>query len=121
MDQDSADSNEKASTTFPGTVEKIIKPADPREPEKAQMAIEGAEELSREIRVDNVLKDEKGEDVALKKGAPVDVTIEADSKDTINKEGLAASFRQFTSFRGSKYRMYCMETCAASLLHEVKV
>jgi hypothetical protein len=86
MGQDSAGSNEKPSTTLPGIVEKIIKSPDPREPEKAQIAIEGAEELYREIRVDNVLKDQKGEDVALKKGAPVDVTIEADSKDTIKKK-----------------------------------
>jgi hypothetical protein len=31
------------------------------------------------------LKDEKGEEVALKEGAPVDVTIEADEKDTTKK------------------------------------
>ena len=86
MGQDSAKSNEKPSTTLPGTVEKIIKPIDPREPEKAQIEIEKGEDLYREIRVDNVLKDEKGEDVALKEGAPVDVTIEADKKDTTKKE-----------------------------------
>ena len=85
MGQDSADSNEKASTTLPGIVEKIIKSPDPREPEKAQIAIEGAEELYREIRIDNTLKDEKGEDVALKQGAPVDVTIEADPQDTTKR------------------------------------
>jgi hypothetical protein len=86
MGQDSADSNEKASTTLPGIVEKIIKSPDPREPEKAQIAIEGAEELYREIRIDNTLKDEKGEDVALKQGAPVDVTVEADPQDTTKKK-----------------------------------
>ena len=121
MDQDSADSNEKASTTFPGTVEKIIKPADPREPEKAQMAIEGAEELSREIRVDNVLKDEKGEDVALKKGAPVDVTIEADSKDTIKKKDEPRTFGNVCFIPRFKIQNVLYRTRAASLLHEVKV
>ena len=68
-----------------GAVEKVIKPADPREPDKAQIAIERAEDLYREIRVENVLKDENGEEVALKEGAPVDVTIEADKKDTTKK------------------------------------
>jgi hypothetical protein len=76
----------KPSTTLPGTVEKIIKPILPGEAEKAQIDIEGAEELYREIRVDNTLKDEKGEKVAIKEGAPVEVTIEADKKDTIKKE-----------------------------------
>ena len=81
----SPEEKDKPSTTLPGTVEKIIKPIDPREPEKAQIEIEKGEDLYREIRVDNVLKDEKGEDVALKEGAPVDVTIEADKKDTTKK------------------------------------
>jgi predicted DNA-binding antitoxin AbrB/MazE fold protein len=31
------------------------------------------------------LKDEKGEEVALKEGARVDVTVEADKKDTTKK------------------------------------
>jgi mannose-6-phosphate isomerase-like protein (cupin superfamily) len=54
MGEDSAKSDEKLSTTLPGTVEEIIKPADPREPEKAHIAIDGAEDLDREIRVDNI-------------------------------------------------------------------
>jgi hypothetical protein len=86
MGQDSADSNEKASTTLPGIVEKIIKPSDPRDPEQAQIAVEGAEDLYREIRIENTLKDEKGQEVALKQGASVDVTIEADPEDTIKKK-----------------------------------
>ncbi len=85
MGQDSAESNDKPSTTLPGTVEKIIKPIDPRKPEKAQIDVEGAEDLYREIRIENTLKDEKGEEVALKEGASVDVTIEADKKDTTKK------------------------------------
>ena len=77
---------DKPSTTLPGTVEKIIKPVVPSEPEKAQINIEGAEDLYREIRVENTLKDENGEEVAIKEGASVDVTIEADKKDTTKKE-----------------------------------
>jgi predicted DNA-binding antitoxin AbrB/MazE fold protein len=85
MDKDSSGANEKPSTTLPGTVEKIIKSPDPNEPEKAQIAIEGAEELYREVRIDNVLKNKNGEKVALNEGAEVDVTIEADEKDTTQK------------------------------------
>jgi hypothetical protein len=83
----SPEEKDKPSTTLPGTVEKIIKPVVPSEPEKAQINIEGAEDLYREIRVENTLKDENGEAVAIiKEGASVDVTIEADKKDTTKKE-----------------------------------
>ena len=85
MDKDSSGADEKPSTTLPGTVEKIIKSFDPTAPEKAQITVEGAEELYREVRIDNVLKDENGKEVALKKGAKVDVTIEVDPKDIIKK------------------------------------
>jgi hypothetical protein len=81
----SPEEGDKPSTTLPGTVEKIIKPVVPSEPEKAQISIEGGEVLYREIRIENTLKDEKGEEVAIKEGASVDVTIEADKKDTTKK------------------------------------
>jgi hypothetical protein len=68
-----------------GNLEKIIKPIDPSEPEKVQINVEGAEPLYQEIRIENTLTDKKGEEVALKVGAPVDVTIEADKKDTTKK------------------------------------
>jgi hypothetical protein len=71
------------SRTHPGVVEKIIKSLFPREPEKVQIAVEGADELYREIRVDNTLSDEHGNNVKLKKGADVDITIEADAEDTV--------------------------------------
>jgi hypothetical protein len=80
------DSTEKAAVTLPGTVEKIIKPPHPNLPEKAQIAIEDAEHLYREIRIDNALTDQNGETVRLKEGVPVDVTVEADPKDTVQPE-----------------------------------
>ena len=86
MSKTSTNPDEKPSTTLPGTVEKIIKSPDPRVPEKAQIGIEGAEHLYREIRIDNVLKDQHGEKVALKQGAEVEVTIEADKEDTVKKK-----------------------------------
>ena len=77
---------EKPSVTLPGTVEKIIPPVHPSEPEKAQIGVEGADQLYREIRVENALQDENGNRVALKLGAQVDVTIEADPSATRPKE-----------------------------------
>jgi uncharacterized protein YfaS (alpha-2-macroglobulin family) len=75
----------KSKTTKPGTVEKIIKSPYPQVPEKAEIAVEGADHLYREIRIENTLVDEKGKKVKLKEGAVVDVIVEADSKDTVPK------------------------------------
>jgi hypothetical protein len=76
---------ERPSVTLPGTVEKIIKPPHPSEPEKAQISIEGADDLYREIRIENSLTDENGDAVRLKKGAEVEVTVEADKDATTPK------------------------------------
>jgi hypothetical protein len=62
-----------------GTVQEVIKPSVPSEPEKAQINIEEADDLYREIRVENVVSDEKGDRAGLKEGAEVDVIVEADS------------------------------------------
>jgi hypothetical protein len=75
--------NKRAKTTKPGVVEMIIKPAIPNEPEKAQIAVEGAEHLYREIRIENVLEDENGKAVKLKKGTHVNVTVDADPNDIL--------------------------------------
>ena len=78
--------SEKPRTTLPATVEKIIKSPSPSEPEKAQIAVEGADDLYREIRIENSLVDKKGEKVKLKPGADVEVTIEAEPKATTPKK-----------------------------------
>jgi hypothetical protein len=82
----SSNAPETASVTLPGTVEKVIKSPDPNVPDKAQIAVEGAEELYREIRIDNTLQDERGEEVELKRGAEVDVTVEAPADATKPKK-----------------------------------
>jgi predicted DNA-binding antitoxin AbrB/MazE fold protein len=79
----SAPSSEKPSVTLPGTVEKVLRPVDPSEPEKAQIAVEGADHLYREIRIANTLEDKDGKPVNLKAGAEVEVTIKADPKATV--------------------------------------
>jgi hypothetical protein len=73
----------KSKSTKTGTVEKIIKSPYPEEPEKAQIAVEGADDLYKEIRIENTFENENGEKVKLKVGAHVDVTVEADSKETV--------------------------------------
>jgi hypothetical protein len=77
--------SEKPSTTLPATVEKIIKPIAPGEPEKAQIAIEGADHLYRELRIENTLTNQNGEEVRLKQGAAVEVTLEAPPEATVPK------------------------------------
>jgi hypothetical protein len=72
---------EKPSVTLPGTVEKIIQP-ESGQPEKAQIEIEGADDMYCEIRIENSLTAENGEPVRLKKGAEVDVTLEVDPAAT---------------------------------------
>lgn len=74
--------SEKPRTTLPGTVEKIIQPLSADEPEKAQIAISGADHLYREIRIENTLTDENGDEVRLKPGAEVEVTVEAPPEAT---------------------------------------
>jgi hypothetical protein len=77
--------SEKPSTTLPATVEKIITSPSPHEPEKAQISVEGADHLYRELRIENTLTDEDGHKVRLKPGAEVEVTIEAPPEATIPK------------------------------------
>ena len=69
---------EKPSVTLPGTVEHIIQSRDPNIPEKAEISVQGADELYQEIRIENTLTDEHGDEVRLKKGAHVEVTVEAE-------------------------------------------
>jgi hypothetical protein len=76
---------EKPNVTLPGKVEKIIESEDPSEPEKAEISVEGPDPLYREIRIENSLTDEEGDEVGLKQGADVDVTVEAEKDATTAK------------------------------------
>jgi len=82
---DKQSTSDKPSTTLPATVEKIIKSPSPSIPEKAQLAVEGADHLYRELRIENTLTDENGDKVRLKPGAEVEVTIEAEVGATVPK------------------------------------
>lgn len=76
-EEKNAAENKNPSVTLTGTVEKIVKPISPSDPEKAQIAVKGGDDLYKEIRIENALKDASGEAVKLKQGAEVEVTIEA--------------------------------------------
>jgi uncharacterized cupredoxin-like copper-binding protein len=75
----------KAETKKTGNVSKIIRSPVPTEPEKAEIVVNEADDLYREVRIENTLEDEKGEKVKLTPGASVEITIEADKKDTVSQ------------------------------------
>ena len=70
-----------------GIVKKVIKPVALNDPEKAEISIKEADDLYREIRVENILTDENDEKVSLKPGAEVDIVLEADTDATTKKPG----------------------------------
>jgi len=69
---------EQPSSTLPGTVGKIIPSVSPSKPEKAQIAVDGPDRGYREFRIE---ADEHGDDVKLKKGAHVEVTVRENQKE----------------------------------------
>ena len=80
LNLDTARIPEQPSATMPGTVEKIIPSPRPSEPEKAQIVVDGADHGHQDLRIENTLTDEHGDDVRLKKGAHVEVTVTAEPK-----------------------------------------
>jgi hypothetical protein len=68
----------RPSVSMPGIVGKIIPSLHSRRPEKAQIAVDGADHKYRDLRIENSLTDEHGDDVKLKKGAHVEVTVSTD-------------------------------------------
>jgi hypothetical protein len=68
---------EQPKTVIPGTVDKLIPSPRLNQPEEAQISIEGANPGYRDLRIENSLTDEHGDEVKLKKGAYVEVTVAA--------------------------------------------
>jgi hypothetical protein len=77
--------NDNLSVTLPGVVEEIIESPHPSIPEKAQICVEGADDLYQEIRIENTLTDDNGKEVRLKEGATVEVTVAAEASQTSPK------------------------------------
>ena len=67
---------DQAEATLHGTVERVVKSRYPGE-EKAEITVEGADQLYKEIRIENTLTQKGGQEVHLKAGAEVQVTIKA--------------------------------------------
>ena len=65
LNLDTAQIPEQPSVTMPGTVDKIIPPPRSSQLEKAQIAVDGADQRYRDLRIENTLTDEHGGDVRL--------------------------------------------------------
>jgi hypothetical protein len=68
----------------PGTVDKII-PRRPSQPEGAQITVDGTDHRHSDLRIENTLTDEHGDDVKLKKGAHVEVTVTVTAEPKTNR------------------------------------
>jgi hypothetical protein len=81
--------NEQPRTVMPGTVDKLIPSPHPSQPEKAQISVEG-DQGYRDLRIENSLTDEHGDEVKLKKGTHVEVTVTVeDELGAINPKAVA--------------------------------
>jgi hypothetical protein len=80
LDSDTTRIPERPSATMPGTVKKIIASTRPSRPEQAQIAVQRHDHSDQDIRIENTLTNEHGDDVKLTKGARVEVTVSAESK-----------------------------------------
>ena len=71
---------DQPSITMPGTVDNVIPSSRPSQPEQAQITVDGPDLRYRDLRIENTLTNEHGDDVKLKKGAHVEVTVTAEPK-----------------------------------------
>jgi hypothetical protein len=78
LNQDTTRIPEQPSVSMPGTVDKIIPSPSPSQPGQAQIGVEGADSQKQDLRIENTLTDEHGDDVKLKKGAHVEITVTAE-------------------------------------------
>jgi hypothetical protein len=76
---------ERPSVTMPGTVDKIIPSRHRSQPEKAQIGVDNAARRYRNLRIENSLTDENGDEVKLRKGAHVEVTVAAEGETSAAK------------------------------------
>lgn len=79
LESNTARVSQHPRTVIPGTVDKIIQFRTPRLRETAQISIKG-EPRYRELRIENSLTDEHGDEVKLEKGGHVEVTVTGEAK-----------------------------------------
>jgi hypothetical protein len=78
----------RPNTSMSGTVDKITPSRSRRRPEEAQIGVDKAARRHRDLRIENSLTDDSSDEVKLKKGAHVEVTIEAEpTKIAKSKKG----------------------------------
>jgi hypothetical protein len=73
---------DKPWKTVAAIVTKVVNPAFDGQPVKVEISIGQADDLFREIRIENNFTDVDGGPLALTRGAHLDVTFEADTKKT---------------------------------------
>jgi hypothetical protein len=86
LNLDTARIPDQPSATMRGTVDKIIPSPRKSRPEKAQIAVDGADVHYRDLRIENTLTNEHGDEVKLKRGAHVEVSLSA-NRLAINESG----------------------------------
>jgi co-chaperonin GroES (HSP10) len=69
---------EQPTTSMSGIVDKIIPSQGQKKPEKAKIVVDHADPRHRDLQIENALSDKHGDDVKLKKGAHVELTIKAE-------------------------------------------
>jgi|SRR5579864_2229876 2'-5' RNA ligase len=65
--------------TVPAVVNKLVKSVLSDEPDKVEISITGAQDLFREIRIENSFSNVDGRLIALTSGVHLDVTFEAET------------------------------------------
>ena len=70
---------------MPAVAKQILKPLYPQEAERVEISIAEADELFREIRVENSFVDGEGNVLAIKAGAKLDVRLETSAGNLISK------------------------------------
>jgi hypothetical protein len=75
---------EKCAVTLEGIVEKILPAVRPGGVERAQIVLQGADDLFREIRIENALPDKDGKAIGFKLGDRVRVTIETANRPKVH-------------------------------------
>jgi hypothetical protein len=70
-----------------GNVQKIIKDAYNYRADVLEIDIPEADDLFREVRIENTFTDPDGQNVSLKQGAHLEIRFEAEAKDIVRKSG----------------------------------
>ena len=66
-----------------GRVRRVIKPSHPGLPEKVQIEVDGADELYRDLHIENAMEDGNGNKAKLKEEMPVEVVIETSEERAV--------------------------------------